>query len=124
MKLTKKLEVILKRWNTKIRREPSVVVHATSGRRTTVEPLAFAVYETAIKAVFALNQSMPPQEFVNVTWEENLAQERRWYGMIAAKDGFVLPEITPATDPDTCYADWTYCRQLILREGLYYELLD
>jgi hypothetical protein len=124
MKLTKRLEAVLKRWNTGIRQTPSVVVHATCGRRTTVDPLTFAVYETAIKAIYALNQSMPSQEFSNMTWEEHLLVERRWYGMIAVKDGFDVPEVTSATDPETCYSDWIFCRQLILREGLYYELLD
>jgi hypothetical protein len=67
---------------------------------------------------------MPPQEVSGMTWEEYLGQERRCYGMIAAKDGFALPRLTAATQPDKCYADWVYCRRLIEREGLYYELFD
>jgi hypothetical protein len=124
MKLTRKLQSVLNRWNTAIRPQPSVVVHEVYGVNTTVEPLIFAVYETAIKAIYALEQTEPPYKITNRTWGRHLAESKQWYERIASKDGFELPEITADIQPKQCYSDWIYCRNLIIRKGLYYRLLD
>jgi hypothetical protein len=124
LKLSKKLQGVLHRWNTTIRPQPSVVVHEVYAISTTVEPLMFAVYETAIKAIYALKQTEPPYELTDKTWETHLAESKQWYERIASQDGFELPEITADIDRKKCYTDWILCRNLIIRNGLYDRLLD
>ena len=53
IKLTKKLAALFRRYDTDMRKNDSVVEHETTKKQTTVPPVAFAVFETAVKAVYA-----------------------------------------------------------------------
>jgi hypothetical protein len=123
MKLTKRLQAVLDRWGTAIRKPPTQVYHMTHRTTTPVEPLVFAVFETLIKAVYGENISSPPVAFENCSWEEYLANQHHWYSRIAAANGFTLKRAGLPSQKQ-CYEDYHYCRSMILKANLYYKLLD
>lgn len=116
MKATKKLDALLAKWKTARRETPSVVRHATNGIETQVDPLQFAVYETAIKAVYS-------------SWQLSgmmTAVMRQWYQSLARKDGITLPgrdDLGRISSQDAA-SDYRYCVKLLSDDGLYRELLD
>lgn len=122
VKLTKKLHALFRRWNTPIRKAASTVTHVLTKRRTEVDPVTFAAFETAIKAVYASNmaaKSMRDQGF-----DDYLQQLESHYSYIAELHGFSLPAVDDKTDSRKCADDYHYCCDLITKAGLYMQLLD
>ena len=116
---TKKLETLFRRYEVDLRETDSTVVHAVTGSKTELDPMAFAVFETAIKAIYladALHQRSESSD--------------RWYGRIAYYNDFLLPD--PDSVPWTKSAlrckqatkDYYYCVSVLSKAGLYYALLD
>ncbi len=126
VKLTKKLQECLARWGTAVREGPTTVRHLVTGHVTQVPPVAFAVYEALMKAVYVSSTAAVPYEFANYSWEEHLQNTERHYRAIARKDGFVLPTVNGTDEKVSRKAaeDYAYCRRLIAEAGGYYALLD
>lgn len=119
IKLTKKLADLFRCYDTEIRKTDSVVEHQTTGEKTTVSPVAFAVFETAMKAVYASNCSAPDE------WREMFVESGHagWYQHLANVNDFDLP--TEGWQTAEKYAqDYGYCVRLLQNAGLYYSLLD
>lgn len=116
---TKKLESLFRRYEVDLRESNSTVVHEVYGTKTGLDPIGFAVYETAIKAVY----------LANVLHQRNASSER-WYGRIADNSGFLLPD--PESVPlnkatlrcKQATEDYYYCVSILSKAGLYYALLD
>lgn len=120
MKQTKKLQKIFDRYNVGLRDENTIVTHQTYGRKTELNPLQFAVYETAIKSVYIANQTVHFD-----------VKRLFWFQRICDDSDINLPYIEEVTDLDKAKAeaqqaasDYHYCVHLLSRAGLYYQLLD
>lgn len=124
MKLTKKLQKLLDKWQTNLRQTPQVVTHQGSGERAEISPLQFAVYETALKA-------LSTHYFVELRLRDN----RHWaietlvyYHGVAGRNDIHLPWIDDKQITqkhcDSTANDYNYCCGLIIKDGLYYQLLD
>lgn len=124
MKITKRLQTVLDRYNVKLRVGHSQVRHMTTGKVTDCEPLAFAVFDAAIKAVYLSNALHPD-------WPKMCeAGHGRHYQAIAVSNGFPLPDPSGVSDNNRetigrrAARDYQYCASLNADAGLYFDLLD
>jgi hypothetical protein len=133
MILTKRLQLILDKWKTRIREKAEIVEHETYGGKTIVDPLPFAVYETALKATY-VNWQIYHKEREN--WSEFMGCQV-YHQIIGDRNNISLPWI----EDDWGHAeglaaeqDYRYCCSLLAKEegedekgeptNLYYALLD
>jgi hypothetical protein len=131
IKLTKKLEAMLRRYEVTLRDKNSVVHHPVYGTNTEVSPLAFAVYEAAIKSLHLhwWNTSPPPERpgFAQLhvgasCFDEFKTQALAHHKQIAQRDNFDL--IERDMDAQQTRADYHECCHILAKAGLYYDLLD
>jgi hypothetical protein len=119
----KHLQELFARYNTKLRKRPSVVTHAAYGTRTKLTPLQFAVYETAIKAnALAWRNAEGPLPRFDST-DTPVEDNAEWYEMIATKDGFKL-HYDPSISMEQANEDYYICVDWLAEEGLYHDLVD
>lgn len=121
---TKQLDKMLRRYDVTLRPQESVVRHVLTGKTTICDPLTFAVFEAAIKAIY-LSNSLHPM------WPELCeAGHNRHYQTIARLHGFDLPNAARVPkqhwqrEGEQAAKDYHYCVSLIGRAGLYHRLLD
>jgi hypothetical protein len=128
--LTKKLKGLMKRYGVKLRESPSQVTHLTYQRTKEVDPVAFAVFETAIKAntlAWMLWHTDSPDDRLQI-----VANTRAIYANcsppIAGHEH--LPIITEEMENNSVklvqqHSDvYHYCAKILVDAGLYYDLLD
>lgn len=124
IKLTKKMQTLLKRYGIVTRKQPTTLKHFVSGKEMVCSPTVFAVYELALNSNFAAT---------------TLAQVLNPAIPVAAVDHYrkLARLSTPPielSEPEVRYASRkiieqhseTYhaCCQCIAKAGIYYELLD
>ena len=114
IKLTKKLQAALTRYEIELRYGDSIVYHIIHQNiKTTLDPIQFAVYELAITAMYVCEQASGKPLFQN------------HYKNIAAKDGFNLPFVSEDhTLMQQSSLDYRYAKSLIRKAELYPALLD
>jgi len=139
--MKKKYLPLFARYGVKQRETTSTVHHPYKGA-TEVNPLQFALYETAIKALDAHYQALirtrfvpqTPSNVVNIVvspkgtstpvaeseWLASYENDRCWHRQIAEQDGFTLEDFTLTAN--AAYADYRYCCNEL--GELYYDLLD
>jgi hypothetical protein len=117
LKLTKKLETLFARWAVKVRTNPTTIRHMVYEKDITVEPLPFAVFETAVKAIA---WSWEVAEGVDDNYK---LQRWGWDSEIARRGVFSL--VTRANvSSQQATDDYHYCSGWLRDAGLYYDLLD
>lgn len=119
IRLTKKLERALRRYSVSMRDENTIVEHAAYGRKTECDPITFAVFEGAIKAIYLVNALHCRDE-----------EAERYYHWLAHRNGFELPDPWSISikKPDAgrlrATEDYYFFVSVLRNAGLYYALLD
>jgi hypothetical protein len=139
--MKKKYLPMFARYNVILRQTNATVYHPYRGS-IEVNPLQFALFETAIKAIDAHYQALIRTRFVpqsrantvnivvspdgastpgsDADWLASYEKARRWHREIAERHSFALEELNLA--PEAAYADYGYCCKELGQ--LYYDLLD
>ena len=119
------IETVHKRWKTKLSKAPETVVHEMTGKVTEVSPEHFALYESALKAIYA-------HWFVGHNLNGRYADTPGIMGYhqhIAGKNEIDLPYLSHAKCKsqefcDQAAKDYHFCAAKLREAGLYYALLD
>lgn len=124
IRLTKRLERLFKAYRVKIRDHNTTVTHKTYGETTVCPPIVFAVFEVAIKSVYA-------STVIYLAVKDDMAacsQYRQWYESIADDGEFFLPYIADEDITEkngTAHSDnYLYCVDVLTKAGFYHQLLD
>lgn len=116
IRMTKQLREILEVYGVTLRKTHTQVKHPTYDTVTDCDPTTFAVFQTVITTIYLLTAQLGPKSYC------------QWYEQIARDHGFTLPDPNTigglAFDLDQIRLDHDYCVDLIVKAGLYYELLD
>src|SRR4051812_34374000 len=102
MQLTKKLEGLFDRYQVKLRKGNSKVTHALYGSTVEINPVQFAVFETAIKALA-------------VSWElsnwpqSDIEKFMQWQLSIAQRNGIELCGFSGKLTSEQAADDYRYC---------------
>lgn len=133
-KITKRMEGILKRYAVTFRDGEQTVRHKTYGFETVVDPVAFAIYEAALKA-----NHIAFQIYFRVTGRvQEAMQSHAWYSELCEANGFELPALEDdwgREEGARASEDFRYCQKQLMRltgrdaqtgeeRDLYYALLD
>ena len=125
MKMTKKMEDLFKKWKTVIRTNSQSVTHLTYKTTRVVDLVAFAVYETALKANYA-------HQFAGMALNKYRADQlmgmMAHFQEMADPNDICLPwiddkDITQDYINQTAQ-DYDYCAAWLSKAGLYFDLLD
>lgn len=125
MKLTRKMEDLFKKWKTTIRPDRQSVTHPTYKTTRLVDPVAFAVYETALKANYA--HQFAGMALNNYRTDQLMGVMAHFQDMADPNDiGLPLIDDKDITQDyiNQTAQDYDYCAAWLSRAGLYYDLLD
>jgi hypothetical protein len=119
------VEGVHNRWKTKFRKAAETVVHQMTGQVTEVSPQHFALYETALKAIYA-------HWFVGAHLNGRYGDMpgiMDYHQRIAGKNEIDLPYLSNAKCNsqefcDQAARDYHFCAARLREANLYYALLD
>ena len=112
IKLTKRLQKLMKRYDVELREEPTPVTHQTYQTTEDIPPVVFAAYEIHLKA-----------NLLTCAVYDDVGGIM-WHSKLMAESGMPIVEDKPQLSADTLLEDYRYTYKLIADAGFYGDLLD
>lgn len=122
--LTDDFKRIMRKYGVKLRPDPITVTHKTYGKQTVCSPSVYAVYETAINAVYT----------ANFIWQVSQGDIMGSIGCMNYHEDLIvdgrLCHVPSKTERDPekyggeATNDYHVCCQLLIDADLYFDLLD